>query len=153
MFFAPVKKLRRDYNTLKHFWSISCLMTMSDYGHISPKQVCDLVKKTQHFWHTKPDSTLFHGFSASQPSSSAKNEQNMTLQLRQNSGESYLVTLIHKSMPKFGCFGAFSHFFCFWGTFLEKLEPIICFFIHQMWDEISIPNDWYLPQVYIKRNF
>ena len=40
-------------------------------------------------------------------------------------------------MPKIGCFGAFFHFFCFWGPFFENLEPKICFFIHQMWDEIS----------------
>ena len=40
-------------------------------------------------------------------------------------------------MPKIGCFWPFSHFFCFWGPFFEKLEPKICLFIHQMWDEIS----------------
>ena len=40
-------------------------------------------------------------------------------------------------MPKIGCFGAFSHFFCFWGPFFENFKPKICFFIHQMWNEIS----------------
>ena len=40
-------------------------------------------------------------------------------------------------MPKIGCFWAFSHFFSFLGPFFENLEPKICFFIHQMLDEIS----------------
>ena len=83
--------------------------------------------KNQHFWHKKPDFMLFHDFSASKPSSSARNEQNITLQLRQNSGETDLVTLIYQNLPKIGCFGAFSHVFCFWGTFFENFESIIFF--------------------------
>ena len=82
--------------------------------------------KNQHFWHKKPDSTLFHNFSASQPSLSAKDEQNTTLQLRRNSGETDLVARIHQNMPKFGCFQAFSHFFCFWGPSFEIFEHQIC---------------------------
>ena len=48
----------------------------------------------------KPDFMLFHDFSASKPSSSARNEQNITLQLRQNSGETDLVTRIHQGVHK-----------------------------------------------------
>jgi len=69
--------------------------------------------KISNFDTKKPDFTLFHDFSASQPSSSAKNEQNTTLQLWQNSGETDLVTQIHQNMSKIGCFWVFSHFFCF----------------------------------------
>ena len=105
-------------------------------GTFSPQIFCDLVKN-QHFWHKKLDSTLFHDFSASQLSYPANNVQNTTFQLRRNSGETDLVTQIHQNMPKIGCFWAFSHFFCFWGPFFEQLEPKICLFIHQMWDEIS----------------
>ena len=93
--------------------------------------------KNQHFWHKKLDSTLFHDFSASQLSYPANNVQNTTFQLRRNSGETDLVTQIHQNMPKIGCFWPFSHFFCFWGPFFEKLDLRICLFIHQMWDEIS----------------
>ena len=105
-------------------------------GTFSPKILCDLVKN-QHFWHKKLDSTLFHDFSASQLSYPANNVQNTTFQLRRNSGETDLVTQIHQNMPKIGCFWPFSHFFCFWGPFFEKLDLRICLFIHQMWDEIS----------------
>ena len=87
-------------------------------------------QKKQHFWHKKPDFMLFHDFSASKPSSSARNEQNITLQLRQNSGETDLVTRIHQNMTKIGCFWAFSHFFIFWGPFFGNFEPQSCFFIH-----------------------
>ena len=52
-----------------------------------------------------------------------------------------LVTRIHQNMPRIGCFWAFSNFFCFWGPFFENFEPKICFFIHQMWDEISQMTD------------
>ena len=134
-FFVPVMKLRWEYNISKQFQSISCLNVWLR-AHFPPSKML-IWGKNQHFWHQKPDFTLFHDFSASQPSSSARNEQNITLQLRQNSGETHLVTLIHKNMPKIGCFGAFSQFSCFWGTFFENFEPIICFSIHQMWDEIS----------------
>ena len=33
------------------------------------------------------------------------------------------------------------HFFSFWGPFFENSEPQICFFIYQMWDEISQMTD------------
>ena len=79
--------------------------------------------KNQHFWHKKPDFTLFHDFSTSQPSWSVKYEQNITLHLRRNSGEPDLVARIHQNMPKIGCFWAFSHFFIFWGPFFGNLEP------------------------------
>ena len=108
-------------------------------GTFSPKQLCDLVKKRAFL----TQKTRFHDFSASQPSSSPKNEQNITLKLRQNSGETDLVTLIHQNMPKIGCFGAFSRF--------ENCEPIICFFIPTMWNEISQMTE--MPKVYITRNF
>ena len=36
-FFVPVKKLRWEYNTLKQFESISCLMF--NYGHIFPRKL------------------------------------------------------------------------------------------------------------------
>ena len=89
--------------------------------------------KNQHFWHKKPDFTLFHDFSASQPSWSVKDEQITTLQLRRNSGKqiSCSRTPKHTQLPKLGCFWAFSHFFCFWGPFFENFEPHIYFFIHQ----------------------
>ena len=109
-------------------------------GTSSPVKNADL-GKNQHFWHKKTDFMLFHDFSASKPSSSARNEQNITLQLRQNSGETDLVTRIHQNMPKIGCFWAFSHFFCCWGPFFENFKPQICFFILYMWDEISHMTD------------
>ena len=90
-------------------------------GTFTPKQVCDTVKNSI-FDTKKPDSTLFRDVSASQPSSSAKNEKNMTLQ-RQNSGETDFVTLTHKNVPKIGCFGAFSHYFVFEVRFLRTLKP------------------------------
>ena len=95
---------------------------MFDYGTFFPKKLCDLVKKW-HFCHNKADFTLFHGFSASQPSWSAKYEQNITLQLRRNSGEPGLVAQIHQNTPKIGCFWAFSHFFFFEILFLGTSSP------------------------------
>ena len=44
-------------------------------------------------------------------------------------------------MPKISCFWAFSNSFCFSGSFFEKFKPKICFFIHQMRDEISQMTD------------
>ena len=112
--------------------------------------------KKQHFRHEKHDSTLFHDFSVSQPPSSAKNEQNITLQLRQNSGETDLVTLINQNMPKIGCFGAFSHFSVFEINFLRLWNHNLFFYssnvytfisylqmaaLQAMWDEISQMTD------------
>ena len=139
----------KEKNILKQFESISCLMF--DYGHISPQKLCDLVKN-QHFCHKKADSTLFHDFSTSQPSWSAKNDQNTILQLRQNSGKTDLVTLIHKNMPKIGCFGAFSHFFLFLRyVFWELWTHHLLFNSSNVGRNIR--NDRYMPQVYIKQNF
>ena len=114
---------------------------MFEYGLIFPLTSLWFSEK-QHFRHKKPDSTLFHDFSASQPSSSAKNEQNVALKLWQNSGETDLVTLIHKNITKIGCFGAFSHFFCFWELWTHKL------FFYSANVGRNIPNDRYMPQVY-----
>ena len=118
---------------------------MFDYGHIFPQKTLWFGEKSAFFSQKKADFTLFRNFSASQPSWSAKNDQNITLQLRQNSGETDLVTLIHQNMSKIGCFWAFSHFFCFWGPFFENFEPKICFFINQMWNEISQMTDAPIP--------
>ena len=126
-FFVPVMKLRWEYNISKQFQSISCLNVWLR-AHVPPSKIFDT---------KKPDFTLFHDFSASQPSSFARNEQNITLQLRQNSSETDLVTRTHQNMPKIGCFGAFSHFFCFWCQFFENFKPKICFLVHQMCDKIS----------------
>ena len=124
---------------------------MFDYGHISPPKALWFSKKKTAFLTQKPDFMLFHDFSASQPSSSSKNEQNITLQLWQNSGEIDLASKIHQNMPQINCFGAFSHFFCFWNLFFEKFEPIICIYSSNVgW---NILNDWYMPQMYIKQNF
>ena len=101
-------------------------MSIFYYRHISPPKNCDL-GENQHLWHKKPDLTQFHNFSASQPSWSAKDEQNTTLQLQRNSGETDLVARIHQNMPEIGCFWAFSRFFCFWGPYFENFEPQICF--------------------------
>ena len=120
-------KLRWEYNISKQFQSISCLNVWLR-AHVPPSNIFDT---------KKPDFTLFHDFSASQPSSFARNEHNITLQLRQNSSETHLVNRTHQNMPKIGCFGAFSHFFCFWCQFFENFEPEICFVVHQMWDKIS----------------
>ena len=103
----------------------SCLMF--DYGHIFPQTSLSFGEKNSIF-DTK--NLIPRYATASQPSSSAKNEQNITLQLWQNSGETDLVTLIHPNISKIDCFGAFSHFFCFLDPFFENLEPQICFFIH-----------------------
>ena len=89
-------------------------------AHFPPKKT---LVKNQHFCHKKADFTLFHGFSASQPSWSAIYEQNITLQLRRNSGEPGLVAQIHQNTPKIGCFWAFSHFFFFEVPFLGTLSP------------------------------
>ena len=61
-----------------------------------------------------------------------KNEQNITLQLRRNRF-SFSNTQKHAQN---WLLWAFPHFFCFWDTFFENFEPTICFFVHQIWDEI-----------------
>ena len=108
LFFVSMIKLRWEYNILEQFQSIPCLMF--DYGHIFPKKLCDLVKN-QHFWQKKTDSTLFHAFSASQPSWSAKNEQNSTLHLRRNRNT--------KTCPKFVVLGNILIFSVFEVHFFE----------------------------------
>ena len=116
-FIVPVMKLRWEYNISKQFQSISFL-TVILRAHFPPSKM--LIGEKLAFLTQKPDFTLFHDFSASQPFSSAKNEQNTTLQLWQNSGETDLVTQIHQNMSKIGCFWAFSHFFCFWCQSFEN---------------------------------
>ena len=113
-----VMKLRLEYNILKHFQSILCIMF--EYRHISPPKVLRFGEKSA-FLTQKNDGTLLHDFSPSQPSWSAKNEQNITLQQWQNSGETDLVTRIHQNMTKIGWFWAFSHFVCSWGHFFANL--------------------------------
>ena len=95
-------------------------------AHFPPNKFVIWWKK-QHFWHKKPDSTLFHDFSASQSYWSAKDEQNTTLQLRRNSGETDLIARMHQNMPKVGCFWAFSHFSVFKVPFLRTLNPEFAF--------------------------
>ena len=102
--------------------------------------------ENQHFWHKTPDFTLFHDFSASQLSWSARNEQNTTLQLRQNSGEADLVPQKHQNMPQIGCFGAFS-------LFLRSIPLGLCtqnllFYSSNL--GCNIPNDRNMPQEKIK---
>ena len=126
---------------------------MFDCGHIFPQKTLWFGEKNSIFDTQKTDSTLFHDFSASQPSSSAKNEQNITLQLWQNSGETDLVTLIHQNMSKIDCFWSFSHFFRFWGPFLElwtQNQNLLFYSSNVGW---NISNDRFMPQVYKKRNF
>ena len=135
-------KLRWEYNISKQFQSISCLNVWLR-AHVPPSNIFDT---------KKPDFTLFHDFSASQPSSFARNEQNITLQLRQNSSETDLVTRTHQNMPKIGCFGAFSHFFLFLRYVFWELWAHNLLFNSSNLGR-NIPNDWYMPQVYIKRNF
>ena len=81
---------------------------------------------THWFFTGTPVCTLLHNFSASQPSWFAKDEQDITLQLWQNS-------------------------FLFLRSIFENFEPKICFFIYQRWDEISQMT--VVSKVYIKQNF
>ena len=75
------------------------------YRHIFPPKTLWFGEKSaflsQKSWcHAIP--RLFRKFS--------ENDQNITLQLRQNSGETYVVTLIHQNMSIF-CFSVFEvHF-------------------------------------------
>ena len=90
---------------------------MFDNGHIFPPKTLWFGEKSaflsQKSWcHAIP--RLFRKFS--------ENDQNITLQLRQNSGETYFVTLIHQNMSKIGCVWAFSHFSVFEAYFLRTLN-------------------------------
>ena len=89
-------------------------------GTFSRKKLCDLVKN-QHFCHKKADSTPFHDFSASQPSWSAKKEQDITTAKFRQNRISYSNTPEHAKNWLF--WGIFFIFSVFEVHFLRILNP------------------------------
>jgi len=132
---------------VQYFKAISIhFMSIFYYGHIFPKKTLWFGEKSTFFY-----STLFHDFSAFQPSWSAKDKRNTTLQLQRNSGKTDLVARIHQNSPKLAVFGYFLISSVSEVPFLRTLNPISIFHSSNMGSNIR--NDWSMPQVYIKRNF
>ena len=149
LFFAPVKKLRRDYNTLKQFWSISCLMF--DYGHIFPQITLWFGEKSAFL----SQKSWFHAISRlfSFPTilickKWSKYNFTATAKFRRNRF-SYSNTPKHVQNWLF--LGIFSFFLFLRTIFWEVWTQNLLFYSSNVGR--NIPNDRYMPQVYIKRSF
>ena len=144
-----MKKLRRDYNILKQFWSISCVMI--DYGHIFPQTSLWFGEKTafltqKNWFHAI--TRLFNLKTIFIRNKLAKYNFTATAKFRQNRF-SYSNTQKHAQNWLF--WSIFSFFLFLRYVFWELWTHHLLFNSSNVGRNIR--NDRYMPQVYIKQNF